>query len=392
MSRKGLRLEGVVAVLALGGVAVLAAFGWLGIQEARLHAAPGPFAVAATSIDVALRPIPGEPLRVDTPRAAPAVEVWYPALRPVAGAPLAPARSPFPVLVYFPGWEGTRVDDLHLIRMLASNGFVVAAVHYPAFDPAMPAANRRTLIAQLNRQMDFSSAAASRMALRRAAERVRVRAADASAVLDRLTQLDAHDPAGRFTGRMDLQRAGILGFSLGGAVAAQACWGDARFKAALNMDGWLFADAQVQGIVQPYMLMTGDAGDDSPPDAADLRSPKPWVRLPAQYTMLDASRGSVNFRRHGGYIVEIPGAAHEDFTDAAWRIHLRRLLHAADPLQGRRDALAIYAYALAFFRMTLDGADSPLLQGDHGIVGGVRVPVQHWPAPPPVQLPGTHSG
>lgn len=391
MSRKELRLKGVIAVLALGCAAVLVACGWLGIQQARLHAAPGPFAVGATSIDVALRPIPGEALSVDTPRAAPAVEVWYPAQRPVAGAPLAPSRATFPVLVYFPGWEGTRVDDLHLIRLLASNGFVVAAVHYPAPDPAMSAASRRTLIAQLNRQMDFSSAAAGRLAFRRAAERVRARATDASAVLDRLTQLDSHDPAGRFTGRLDLRRAGILGFSLGGAVAAQTCWSDARFKAALNMDGWLFADAQVQGIVQPYMLMTGDSGDDAPPDAADLRSPKPWVRLPAEYTMLDASRGSVNFRRHGGYIVEIPGAAHEDFTDAAWKLHLRRLLHA-HPLQGRHAALAIEAYALAFFRMTLDGVDSPLLQGDHGMVGGVRVPVRHWPAPPPAQLPGTHSG
>lgn len=378
-------------ILALACVAALGAFGWLEVQQATLHTTPGPFAVGTTSIDVALRPIPGEPLSVDTPRAAPAVKVWYPALRPAAGAPLAPSATPFPVLVYFPGWEGTRVDDVHLIRLLASNGFVVAAVHYPAFDPAMSAASRRTLIAQLNRQMDFSSAAAARLAFRRAAERVRARAADASAVLDRLTQLGAHDPAGRFTGRLDLRRAAILGFSLGGAVAAEACWGDARFKAALNMDGWLFADAQVQGIAQPYMVMNGDTGDDAPPDSADLRSPKPWVRLPAQYTMLDASRGSVNFRRHGGYSLEIPGAAHEDFTDAAWKIHLRRLLHG-HPLQGRHAALAIDAYALAFLRMTLDGVDSPLLKGDQGIVGGVVVRVEHWPAPPPGHLPGTHNG
>lgn len=382
------RLKGAIPALALGCVAVLGAFGWLEIQEARLHAAPGPFAVGTASIDVALRPIPGEPLSVDTPRAAPAVQVWYPAPRTVADAPLAPSRSPFPVLVYFPGWEGTRVDNLHLIRLLASNGFVVAAVHYPAPDPAMSAASRGRLIAQLNRQMDFSSAAAGDLAFRRAAERVRARAADASAVLDRLTQLDTHDPAGRFTGRMDLGRVGILGFSLGGAVAAQACWGDARFKAALNMDGWLFADAQVQGIVQPYVVMTGY---DSPAAVADLRSPNPWVRLPAQYDALDGSRGDVNFRRHGGYIVVIPGTEHEEFTDAAWRIHLRPLLHA-HPLAGRHAALATYAYVLAFFRMTLEGVDSPLLDGDHGIAGGVRVRVRHWPAPPAVQKPGTHIG
>lgn len=376
-SRKRHRLKGVILALALGCAAALGAFGWLELQEARLRATPGPFSVGTIPIDVALRPIPGEPLSVDTPRAVPAVDVWYPTLRPVAGAPLAPSRTPFPILVYFPGWEGTRVDDLHLVRLLASNGFVVAAVHYPAFDPAMPAASRRRLIAQLNRQMDFSSPAAARLAIRRAAERVRARAADASAVLDRLTQLDAHDPTGRFTGRMDLRRAGILGFSLGGAVAAETCWGDPRFKAALNMDGWLFADAQVQGIAQPYAVVTGD---DSWPSAADLRSPNAWLRLSSQYTLLDGLRNDVNFRRHGGYIVVIPGAAHEDFTDAGWNLQLAPFLHG-HPLQGRRFALATYAYVLAYFRMTLEGVDSPLMDGDQGSAGGVRVRVRHWPAP-----------
>jgi hypothetical protein len=53
-------------------------------------------------------------------------------------------------------------------------------------------------------------------------------AADAAFVLDRLEGLDRADPGGRFTGRIDLTRAGLFGVSPGGIVAAQACRGDPR--------------------------------------------------------------------------------------------------------------------------------------------------------------------
>jgi alpha-beta hydrolase superfamily lysophospholipase len=46
---------------------------------------------------------------------------------------------------------------------------------------------------------------------------------DIAFVLDRLARLNASDSARKFTGRLDMTRVGILGHSLGGAVAAQFC-------------------------------------------------------------------------------------------------------------------------------------------------------------------------
>jgi dienelactone hydrolase len=380
-------------VLAASGslLLIVCVLAWRAHGEPRFPQPGGEFAVGMTSTLPRLLPVPGPPLRLELPRAAPVVDLWYPTesagtggMRRAAAwfgfaapglidARLAPAARRWPVLLYLPGWEGIRPDNVLLIRELASRGFVIAAIRYPApGQPSDPA--QEQLLAELRRPMEFSSPTAAAEALDRADERVRERAEDAIATLDRLAELNAADPAGRFTGRLDVQRVGILGFSLGGAVAAETCRRDSRCRAAVNLDGWLFCDAALDGIDQPYLLATGDY---TLPGVAELSSRDPWVRLPAEYTTLDESRSTLNFERHGGYLLLIPGAAHESFTDAALRIGLRRLLsHEPSP---RRTATTVNAYVLAFFRKTLLGEDPPLLQPGRRTAPGIEL--RSWPAP-----------
>lgn len=372
-----------------GLLLALAVVSGLVLYRMHLRQPHGRFGVGVVAIHIDTRPVWGEPLRLETPRPLPDVSVWYPVAahssapqtrrgswlarlharisgRALMGAPMAPSPQTFPVLVYFTGWDGTAMDNRHLINELVSRGFIVAGVDYP--DPGT--------LALLRQPMDWSSPAAAAATLRRADERVRTRATDARSVLDRLAALNVRDPSGRFTGRLDLQRVGIFGFSLGGAVAAESCWLDARFKAALNMDGWLFSDAAVQGIAQPYLLATGDYS--APPPAA-LGSSDPWVRLPAQYTVVDESRSLVNFRRHGGYLLLIPGAAHDDFSDAAWGLLRIPTLPDGSRPPPPRTAGLMEVYALTFFRTALGGEDAGLLDSSDAKQAGAEL--RSWPVP-----------
>src|SRR5437660_1405484 len=51
---------------------------------------------------------------------------------------------------------------------------------------------------------------------------------DTKFVVSQLEQMNAADPSGKFTGRLDMQRLGMFGHSFGGATALQFCHDDPR--------------------------------------------------------------------------------------------------------------------------------------------------------------------
>jgi predicted dienelactone hydrolase len=90
--------------------------------------------------------------------------------------------------------------------------------------------------------------------------------------VDRLEQLNASDPSGRFTGRLDLTRVGAFGHSFGGAQAAQFCHDDPRCKAAIDIDGRPFGSVIAEGMPKPFMfVVTGDI-HKSDADTVRIRS------------------------------------------------------------------------------------------------------------------------
>jgi len=268
---------------------------------------------------------------------------WRQALRRVAGIahpdsaphelPIADGTARFPLLIYFPGWPGTRIENYGLINELASQGFIVAGVLYPA---------------ESDEPMDYSSEAAYRRTQQVGTARVHSRASDAIALIDCLARL-AGDRAAPLAVRIDLSRIGIVGFSLGGAVAAEASTLDPRIRAVVNIDGRHWGRALERGVSQPYLFI----GEELLlPTEAQLKSKDPNLRFNAIEDHHDYSQLAINLRRHGGMQVVVSGALHAHFTDGAaraWRTAGRRVLEI------------LHAYVPAFFRQTLRSEPSPLL-------------------------------
>jgi predicted dienelactone hydrolase len=86
---------------------------------------------------------------------------------------------------------------------------------------------------------------------------------DVKFVLDRLQQLNAVDPTSRFKGKLDMQKVGIVGHSLGGATAAQFCHDDARCKAGIDIDGMPFGSVIQEGLHQPFFFIMSDHSRES---------------------------------------------------------------------------------------------------------------------------------
>lgn len=81
---------------------------------------------------------------------------------------------------------------------------------------------------------------------------------DTKFVVSQLNQLNAADPSGKFTGRLDMQRLGMFGHSFGGAQALQFCHDDPRCKAGIDIDGAPYGSVVQEGLKQPFMFLLSD--------------------------------------------------------------------------------------------------------------------------------------
>jgi predicted dienelactone hydrolase len=176
--------------------------------------------------------------------------------------------------------------------------------------------------------------------------------ADIAFVVDRLERLNASDPSGRFTGRLDMTRLGVFGHSFGGAQAAQFCHDDARCKAAVDVDGAPFGSVIQSGLTQPFMFLLSGHGDPKDAESREILAniQSIYDRLPADNRLC----------------VEIRGANHFLFSDDSALMKSRVLLGALRlarvvGIDGPRQ-LAVTAYCLrSFFDAHLKGMPaSPL--------------------------------
>jgi dienelactone hydrolase len=318
-------------------------------------------------------------------RATPQVQLWYPAqaqprwpglstllaerlaahfravpfVPAAANAPVAQAAKKFPIVIYFDGWPEDKTQNVNLILELASRGFAVASVIYPGIDRPM---------------LDYSSEAAFERSVQLDHDRARVHARDAGAILDALSGLDARADD-RFAHRLDTQHASALGFSFGGAVAAEASRLDPRIQAAINLEGRHWGDALERGVEKPYMYVSGVL---ELPSAADLASHNPETRFEARLDQVDYSKITENLQALGGIRVTIPTTAHMNFTDSALRSPLHRFSFGGK-LDARRVQEIVKSYVVEFL----------LRYGVPGQPAAFNSPwprfpeahVQTWPAP-----------
>jgi predicted dienelactone hydrolase len=277
--------------------------------------------------------------------------------------PVSEEEDDYPVILFNHGWGEHAVQNTVLMEELASRGYAVFSLahHYEAKYWAYPdgrieylslASTRfQHLMAEQNnpgimhlfQAMFTTTDADSQAALfRRTVEAMptflgegpRMWAEDIAFIVGELDSLNGGD--GRFAGKLDLERLGVMGMSLGGAAAGQACIGDSRIRAAMNVDGGLLGDLVDSVLTTPVMFVGS-------------RRFIGYDEVFARHASGDA------------YTLTIGDADHYDFTDFT-------LLHRDHPMIGTVDGRQMLdimnAYTLAFFDFYLKGIESELLTGE----------------------------
>jgi predicted dienelactone hydrolase len=279
----------------------------------------------------------------------------------IPAASMAGDQPSYPVLILLEGLYGFRQANTFQVEELVSHGYIVAAIDQPYIAAAVAFPDGREVAGlapdEVQRLLRPSiSRVESALILNgRALEEgiVLYLAQDALFVLDRLAALNQTDPNGILTGRLDLGRAGIVGVSLGGIVAAEACRLQPRLRACLIMESRMPASVVRAGLRQPVMWITR---------GAETMQREGWAQADIdehQTTM----RAVFESLRGDGYFVRVDGMFHLDLTDAPCWSPLTARLRLTGPIGGKRAHCIINAYSLAFFDRHLKGHSAALLDG-----------------------------
>jgi dienelactone hydrolase len=311
--------KGVVILAILGVLGVGSLLGALWLEhstEVTLPAPTGPFAVGRTLYDWldnntldALAPVPGTKREL-------LVWIWYPGARqsgavaddpePVAlraparpiGGPLllrpltwlfklltrdpskvhghsirnavvSPQQPSYSVVIMRGGASAGVIGYSTLAEDLASHGYVVVGFDAPYRTGEVVFPDGRVIERRPENNPELF---AGEELIRLAEKLVQAWSGDIGFALNQLERLNASDPSGRFVGRLNMQRVGVFGHSLGGAEALQFCHDDSRCKACLDLDGAPWGSVVREGVTQPVMFLMSDHKGESDPEGAQIEA------------------------------------------------------------------------------------------------------------------------
>jgi dienelactone hydrolase len=235
------------------------------------------------------------------------------------GAPVLANSAPHPLLLFNPAWTGQRTQSTFLMQELASHGFVVASIDHTHYSGLVQFPDGRVFDSHRAPALGDFTHLTVEEGIELAGQFVRILAEDVVFVLDQLASLNGQADSA-WHGRLDLNRVGALGHSIGGAAAAEACRLDARIKAALNLDGWTFGDVLKHGLNKPWRVIYGKGIEVEP---RDLAAQPEGIQRYWQMNRENFAAVEAHLSRSGCRSLVIEGASHWNFGDRALYSPLR---------------------------------------------------------------------
>ncbi len=348
--------RGLALVTGLAGAGVLLVP--FALNASRVPSPPGPETVQRASIQL---PVPGEDGRMI------GMDLWFPAhgaavtgeeLAGCAGVPGLPLAvnegEAVPLLLYMPHFRGERNDSPSRFAALASQGYVVVTFDDIAHDPPDPAASAPEEAARQH-EWPYGAEAEYDRTVALNAIRAELGARKALAVLDSLSACAASAPQSPWSMAVDYARVGHIGYSFGGASAAEAALLDPRIAAVASLDGSLYGRAASELFAAPYLYLRRG---EPLPTQGDLTTGPMQERMDARFFVRDLGQQVTLAARPGSGAYRIAGTDHGSFSEALLTPSASSQWLLNDPVASFD---AINAYLLDFFDMHLRGTEPRLI-------------------------------
>ena len=228
----------------------------------------------------------------------------------IRDAAFAPGQSSCPIVLASHGLTSFRDDLTSNAEDLASHGYVVISVDH--FDASATVFPDGTYLKGIRSDSEAG---------------MRDRVNDLVFVLDELGKWNQTDPL--FAGKLDLEKVAAIGFSWGGATAAEFCLTDPRCKAAILCDPALWGQKlqQAKTLSTPTLTMHNSSNGDTTMQGK-------------------ASAGSIWF--------QLSNTVHVDLSSDYW------WPSPVNIQSGREVARTIHSYSVWFLNKFLRGIKDPM--------------------------------
>jgi dienelactone hydrolase len=296
-------------------------------------------------------------------------------------ANISTSSKQYPLLVFSPGFGEYSLTYSAMLEDLASHGYVVAAIDHP-YDGACVVFPDGRSIAFAQEKWDAAKKQLDSM-MAYYGSRIEVWAADTRFALNQLTRynkmLSLKAP---FAGRLDLQRIGVFGHSVGGMTAFRAGELDNRFRAIMNQDSDyqgkpFMPNSSAKNIKQPFLFFVSQHSFYKHVPALTDEQLKAEKLTRAEFNKLmdeyDKNQEDALANMSGGsyrVAVETPLFTHRSFIDTA-------LFKVRDDptkmAQSLKNLEIVRAYTRAFFDKHLKSMKKTLLDETTAHDSGVSV-------------------
>lgn len=279
---------------------------------------------------------------------------------------LSDAQPSYPVVLFSNGAGTTMEVETSQSEDLASHGYIVVDIDHPYVSAATVFPDR--IVTAHEATTDFKTPEP-------AGPITQIMADDDKFILDQLSEMNQGrlDPA--FRGKLNLAEIGVIGHSVGGAVAYNMAINDRRVKAAINLDGTVYITPKNSQDIAPFLMLANDRShvqaienrenlmkrlDSTPESQEELRdvygSKKAYQ---AQYDKAQRNiAGLADVLKASGNLYTVEGSDHMKFTDIGLFIGsrwLRGLMQIGGKTDPARCLEITQAVTVAFFDQHLKG-------------------------------------
>ena len=283
------------------------------------------------------------------------------------GLRVSAQQESYPVILFSHGAGTTMEVQTAQSEDLASHGYIVVAIDhtYVSMGTIFP----YRIVSHQEATTDFNTPEPAQII-------TQIMADDAKFVIDRLTEMNNGQIDSVLMGKLDLEKIGVIGHSVGGAVAYNLAINDPRVKAAINLDGAVYIHPKDPQAVAPFLMLASDTFH-----IQTIQNGKPLMKTwdemdeidrkiavdihgsreayeQAYHTSQQNVIGLTEVLQSSGNLFTIEGSDHMKFTDIGLFIgvrQVRELIGIRGKIDPARCLEITKAVTLAFFDEHLKG-------------------------------------